>query len=322
MWGRQVEAKIPWALVLGNHDAESGLSAADIVQQVRWLDAEHGCTVEGPEHLPGVGNYNLTVFDASGVNPVLSLALLDSGRGYNKHGGYDWITHRQIQWTLDTAAAVDLLAKPPRRVPMLAFFHIPLPEYATLLADHEADRRLTGAYQERVWASGVNGGMFAAAVADGHIKAFFVGHDHLNDFCHRNVPTGIHLCYAGSAGYGAYSKVGWDRRARVILLDATGTMFMWKRTDDGALTVVDEERLMLEPGLARTDDYGPSYRHWTLTPVAERLLAALAGALAMLVVILLRKFVRGPQRMVRSITSLWPTDPLSPLSRLRNEKLV
>jgi hypothetical protein len=53
-------------------------------------------------------------------------------------------------------------------------------------------------------------------------KVMTVGHDHVNDYCGRW--HGIELCYGGGAGFHAYGKTGWARRARFFELDASGTI--------------------------------------------------------------------------------------------------
>lgn len=85
----------PWAVVFGNHDEESGVTRTEMLRHLHSLDSENGCTINGPVHLPGVGNYNLTVLGDDGA-PILSLLMLDSGNGRNRYGGYDWINVRCI----------------------------------------------------------------------------------------------------------------------------------------------------------------------------------------------------------------------------------
>jgi len=88
-------------------------------------------------------------------------------------------------------------------------------------------------------------------VEAGDVKAVFIGHDHLNDFCGEL--TGIQLCYAGGFGYHAYGKAGWSRRARVVLASlekteqggwgAVKSIKTWKRLDDEHLTTFDGQVL-------------------------------------------------------------------------------
>lgn len=131
--------------------------------------------------------------------------------------------------------------------PGLAYFHIPLPEYASLDSTN-----FTGVKQEAgISSASVNSGFFATLVEAGDVKAVFTGHDHLNDFC-GNV-TGIQLCYAGGFGYHAYGKAGWPRRARVVLASlkkseeggwgVLKSIRTWKRLDDDRLSTIDVQTL-------------------------------------------------------------------------------
>ncbi|KAH1196224.1 putative inactive purple acid phosphatase 29 [Glycine max] len=130
--------------------------------------------------------------------------------------------------------------------PGLAYFHIPLPEYASFDSSN-----FTGVKQEGISSASVNSGFFTTLVEAGDVKAVFTGHDHVNDFCGKL--TGIHLCYAGGFGYHAYGKAGWSRRARVVLVSLEKTdngrwedvksIKTWKRLDDQNLTGIDGQVL-------------------------------------------------------------------------------
>ena len=130
--------------------------------------------------------------------------------------------------------------------PGLAYFHIPLPKYASFDSSN-----FTGVKQEGISSASVNSGFFTTLVEAGDVKAVFTGHDHVNDFCGKL--TGIHLCYAGGFGYHAYGKAGWSRRARVVLVSLEKTdngrwedvksIKTWKRLDDQNLTGIDGQVL-------------------------------------------------------------------------------
>ena len=130
--------------------------------------------------------------------------------------------------------------------PGLAYFHIPLPEFASFDSSN-----FTGVRQEGISSASVNSGFFTTMVAAGDVKAVFTGHDHLNDFCGEL--TGIQLCYAGGFGYHAYGKAGWARRARVVAVNlektdkggwgAVKSIKTWKRLDDQHLTAIDGQAL-------------------------------------------------------------------------------
>jgi len=130
--------------------------------------------------------------------------------------------------------------------PGLAYFHIPLPEYANFDSSN-----FTGVKQEGISSASVNSGFFTTLVESGDVKAVFTGHDHVNDFCGKL--TGIHLCYAGGFGYHAYGKAGWSRRARVVVVslekaengpwEDVKSVKTWKRLDDQNLTGIDGQVL-------------------------------------------------------------------------------
>ena len=130
--------------------------------------------------------------------------------------------------------------------PGLVFFHIPLPEFSSFTAAN-----ITGVKQEGISSASINSGFFASMVEAGDVKAAFIGHDHINDFCGKL--SGIQLCYAGGFGYHAYGKAGWSRRARVVSVQLEKTdngewqgvksIKTWKRLDDPHLSTIDSEIL-------------------------------------------------------------------------------
>ena len=115
------------------------------------------------------------------------------------------------------------------------FFHIPIPEY-------EKVTTFVGQKQEGIYDAEVNSGLFSALLEAGDVKATFVGHDHVNDFCGQHY--GIFLCYGGGVGYRAYGLAGWDRRSRVIeVRDNGNTIVTWKRLDNSGFSRIDEQIL-------------------------------------------------------------------------------
>ncbi|GLU21886.1 hypothetical protein SLE2022_379980 [Rubroshorea leprosula] len=98
--------------------------------------------------------------------------------------------------------------------------------------------------------SSVNSGILQTFVSMGDVKAMFIGHDDKNDFC-GNL-EGIWFCYGGGFGYHACGRVGWPRRARVILVELQKSdkawmgverIKTWKRLDDEMLSKIDEQVL-------------------------------------------------------------------------------
>ena len=210
---------IPWAHVFGNHDISPKVSKE--YQQKVYEEYPYCISKAGPKALPGVGNYFLPVLDKDDT-PMFGIWALDShqdfktpsaGFGYNGDlywdllmpgrliAGSDWefIRFEQIMWYWNSSVRLEKLLG--HKLPSLMAIHIPLPEYNALLLNSNRTRT-TGEYNERVSASEINSGLFAAALQRGDVKAIFAGHDHINTF--DGTYCGIRMGYDGSAGYHAY----------------------------------------------------------------------------------------------------------------------
>ncbi|KAL5572256.1 hypothetical protein UlMin_021853 [Ulmus minor] len=253
-----ISSNIPWAAVLGNHDQESTLSRAGVMKHIVGMkNTLARVNPSDVEFIDGFGNYNLEVGGVGGSGfenkSVLNLYFLDSGDHSTVPSidGFGWIKASQQYWFQRTSKQLrrTYLNKPQRQkgpAPGLAFFHIPLPEFANFDSSN-----FTGIRMERTKSASINSGFFTTMVQAGDVKAVFTGHDHLNDFCGKL--DGIQLCYAGGFGYHAYGKAGWSRRARVVVaslekLEKGGwggvkSIKTWKRLDDAHLTSIDGEVL-------------------------------------------------------------------------------
>lgn len=101
---------------------------------------------------------------------------------------------------------------PPPVTPALAYFHIPIPEYNAVLMNPSD---VVGEKQEVICSASVNSGLFTSLVEAGDVKATFVGHDHVNDYCGSLL--GIQLCYGGGIGYHTYGYVVIIASSQIIL---------------------------------------------------------------------------------------------------------
>nr|CAB3454049.1 unnamed protein product [Digitaria exilis] len=241
-----IEMGLPWAAVIGNHDQEGTLSREGVMRHlVGMKNSISGLNPEGVE-IDGYGNYNLEVSGVEGTSlgekSVLNLYFLDSGDYSTVPSipGYGWIKASQQKKYMNENP------KQKEPAPGLVFFHIPLPEFSSFTAAN-----FTGVKQEGISSASINSGFFASMVEAGDVRAAFIGHDHINDFCGKL--SGIQLCYAGGFGYHAYGKAGWSRRARVVSVQLEKTdnggwqgvksIKTWKRLDDPHLSTIDSEVL-------------------------------------------------------------------------------
>lgn len=256
-----IEANIPWAAVLGNWDVDlrRGISRNTMMGYIstlkNTLSQLNPSNLEEDEQIYGWGNYNLEVAGVKGSafqhKSVLNLYLLDSGDYYfgesQQYFGYDYIHPSQQAWFARTSKELqeEYLKEPvgqTKPAPGMVFFHIPIPEFMNI-----TESQMVGVKQEEVICAGVNSGFFDTVVASRDVKAVFVGHGHINDYCGKL--SGIQLCYDAGMGYHGYGKVGWPRRARVINVKLEKTedgkwgpvesFETWKRLHDDHLTKID-----------------------------------------------------------------------------------
>ncbi|KAI7246696.1 hypothetical protein KC345_g12039 [Hortaea werneckii] len=157
--------------------------------------------------------------------------MLDTGAysGLEQIPGYNWVRRSQINWLTEQSARLN-----PRtgedKLPALAFFHIPLPEYAEMWSTQVC----YGQKLEQVCAPVLNSGLFTALVEMGDVAGTFCGHDHINDF--TGSLHGIRLSYGRATGYNTYGREGFMRGARVIRLTQGRKDFeTWLRLEDGSL---------------------------------------------------------------------------------------
>jgi len=186
--------KIPWAYVFGNHDDEFGVSRDQLMEYA--MQKPYCLAQPGDKSLTGVGNYVLEVKDSSVDSVRTVLYFMDSG-AYSPLkgiGGYNWFDYNQIDWYREQSKAYTK-ANNGTPYPGLAFFHIPLAEYAYMKAEK---RDTIIGHKDEVECNGrLNTGMFSAMRQAGDVMGTFVGHDHDNDY--------IGMYYGIALAYGRYS---------------------------------------------------------------------------------------------------------------------
>ncbi|KAG6622080.1 Calcineurin-like phosphoesterase [Phytophthora cinnamomi] len=228
--------RIPWTAVFGNHDIDGGLSR-EAMQSLLVEGQQFSHMKYGPREIGGVGNYEVSVVAPTDGpwgtrgSTVFRMYFLDSHGSVDRNmhplvtdTHYEWITESQLQFYRELAASH---ANNSDSVPAVMYFHIPIPEYALV-----SPSTRSGGKNEEPASSKVNSGLFSVLVDVGDVKATFVGHDHVNEYCYLR--QGVQLCYGGGIGLGrAYGSSDFERRARVLEwtynANQTRTLRSWKR---------------------------------------------------------------------------------------------
>ena len=176
--------KVPFAVALGNHDGQFGVSRHDIFEAIKTLPYNINRGVEG---IYGDSNDLITLTSEKGGVPKWAFFLFDSGdsTSLKNVGGwsYDYIHFDQIAWYRAWSERF-FKANGERPVPALAFMHIPVPEYTYALHDGEGHfhRILKGNLGEEPCPPLINSGLFTAMKEMDDVKAIVCGHDHDNDY--------------------------------------------------------------------------------------------------------------------------------------------
>ena len=132
-WGKLLEilidAKIFWAVTLGNHNAQYELTKPQIMQTIVGLP--YNLTKNGPKNVSGNGNYTLKIRSQKSNKTEAVLYFIDYQMEFHPKtnlGSYEWIDFSQIEWyrSQSNKFTGENNGSP---LPALAFFHIPLPEY-------------------------------------------------------------------------------------------------------------------------------------------------------------------------------------------------
>ena len=205
------EIQVPFVVTFGNHDHESDMSNAEILEYI--ADKPYNLTFDEDRKIHGSGNCSMPVKASEGSGDKWMLYFFDSN-SYPKdkfYGTYDWIHHDQIEWYRNTGDKIRM--RLGHALPSLAFFHIPLPEYGdTLLV-----KKIVGNKHESVCSPKLNSGLFSAFLEQGDVIGVFVGHDHNNDYL-ADIDSKIVLAYGRKTGYPpAYEEV-LSRGARIVIL--------------------------------------------------------------------------------------------------------
>ena len=177
---RVIDKKIPFAVTLGNHDDEHGVTRAELEKIITAYP--YNCNYPTAGQLNGVMNNVIPVYGSKRDMQVKSLIYCFDSGAYSTIAnvkGYGWITTDIIDWYKKQSLHFTLQNN-VQPLPALAFFHIPLPEYR--LAFNDENNKRVGVRKEDECPPELNSGMFLAMREMRDVMATFVGHDHVNDY--------------------------------------------------------------------------------------------------------------------------------------------
>jgi len=222
------KAKVPWAVVFGNHESERGYDRkrlADFLYRLPY------CLNDDKGNIKGNSNFILPVFGKT-KNPEALLYCMDSNDYSTLQpnvDGYGWFDFSQIEWYRKNSKDYTRTNN-GNPLPAIAFFHIPLPEYTNAWNNKEV--KVLGVKNEDECSPQLNSGMFTAMLECGDVMGTFVGHDHINDY--------IGIYHNIALAYGRVTKIMKDpvhdpmAGGRVIVLKEGQRQFdTWIREKGG-----------------------------------------------------------------------------------------
>jgi len=218
-----IETQIPYAYILGNHDAEGELNRYQIskLDETNPFSVRRDC--DGPA---GKLDFVIPLYSSKNETKLAAnIWLFDTGdRSCDGFDDASWgcVEQSTINWY--DKKSKEIKEEHGDHLHNIAFIHIPLPEYVDLANT----QRIYGVSDDDIGCPYVNNGFFNSILKNKDITAIFAGHDHENNF--GGYYQGIELVYGQKSGYAAY---GQERGARVITLkeeyDPEGELFKVSR---------------------------------------------------------------------------------------------
>lgn len=217
---------VPYAITLGNHDAEQGLTRSEVYDIVRTLP---GC-INGRLNPEGnrQGDFIIPVKTTDGSCGA-ALYVMDSNDYNTDDHSYAGVGPEQVVWYTEQSEALE--TRCGRKINSLVFLHIPLPEYPEAF---DCDPLAIGFRLEKECPGRDNHGMFEALVRRGDVAGVFAGHDHANNYI--AVKDGIALGYGRySGGFAEYQELLSGARIIELRQDKAG-FTTWERLANGRET--------------------------------------------------------------------------------------
>lgn len=205
---------IPYAMVFGNHDAES-LAKWNKSKLTEYFSSSslNYSLFESGEQMAGEGNYAIKFLNNDGTLNQVAF-FIDDSEGDIKQDQIDWYSRLVSSFNLETGSTV----------PSTIFMHIPLYEYQ--LAYEQSDNNfLYGFHNESVTPINSECRFFDTIKALGSTTAVFCGHDHRNTW--GIAYEGVLLSYCPTVDYNAYLNFYENEEimgGQIINLNSDGTV--------------------------------------------------------------------------------------------------
>ncbi len=198
--------EIPWAIVWGNHDHQSGIGP--ILEAAELFKKHPLCQFEDGDPAFGNGNYILGICD--GDTPITALFMIDSHNSIEatmpngeRKWVYDKLWSNQLDWIKNEAIQL----KKDGYKDAIMMLHMPLYAYraAALKAFPDGrggDSDVYGQQHELIASHPFEDGVLPVLQETGLINHVLAGHDHCNNFMIEH--EGIKLMFACKTGPGCY----------------------------------------------------------------------------------------------------------------------
>lgn len=217
---------VPYAITLGNHDAEQGLTRDEVYEVIRTLPGCINARYNADDERQGDFVIPLLGTDGSVAARVYVMDSNDYNADDHSYAGVD---SAQVAWYERRSEELELQCG--RKVPALLFLHIPLNEYAEAF---DNDPKAVGFRLEPECPGRDNHGLFDALVHRGEVMGVFAGHDHANNYIARK--EGIALGYGRySGGFAEYQELLSGARLFELRQDRPGFV-TWERLANGRET--------------------------------------------------------------------------------------
>jgi len=214
---------IPWTVVWGNHDHQSGLEP--VLKAAELFKKHPLCLFEDGDPAYGNGNHFIAIHE--GDSPVTVLFMIDSHNSVEmvmengeKKWVYDKLWPNHLEWIGASAEAF----KAQGYKDAMMMLHIPL--YCYRAAAEKAfpggrggDSEIYGQQHELIASHPVDDGALGVIKKSGLITHVLAGHDHCNNFMVDY--EGVKLMFACKTGPGCYWQSAMNG-GTIISIDSNG----------------------------------------------------------------------------------------------------